>query len=115
MNTPTARTPKNPPATGPQKRRGLQAPAAVGKPPLAPGDPRPAESQEENLALPHERDESIGGSSVQPKPDPLIVQAQKDIESGQVDTDLHNMPGADAERRAELLGDSGSRGDRGNA
>jgi len=33
-----------------------------------------------------------------------MVQAARDIANGLVDTDLHNTPGLDAERRAELLG-----------
>lgn len=51
--------------------------------------------------LPHERDET---TSPDPAPlDPVIVQAKKDLDAGLVDTDLRNPPGADAERRAQLL------------
>jgi hypothetical protein len=53
------------------------------------------------LALPHERDE--GGGSTAPAPDAVIVQALRDIESGQVDTDMRATPGLDAKRRARLV------------
>ncbi|MDC6169409.1 hypothetical protein [Paucibacter sp. XJ19-41] len=53
------------------------------------------------LALPHERDESP--DSVAVEPDPLMVQAQRDLDAGQVDTDMRATPGLDAERRARLV------------
>ena len=81
----------------------LQAPRNVGKAPIAPGGTGPA--ADEDLPLPHERDESIGDTAAHP--DPKIVQAHQDIVSGQVDTDLRNQPGLDAPRRAELLGGHG--------
>ena len=56
----------------------------------------------DELLLPHERDQDPTDATA-PQPDPLIEQARRDIESGQVDTDLHNTPGLDAERRRELL------------
>jgi hypothetical protein len=84
----------------PRGKRILKAPIGV-KPPVAPGDPDPRPGAGTGLPLPHERDESVG--SVAAEPDPVIEQARRDIESGQVDTDLHNPPGLDAERRDELL------------
>ena len=81
----------------------LQAPRNVGKAPIAPGDAEPGAGA--GLPLPHERDESIGDTASEP--DPKIVQAYKDIVSGQIDTDLRNQPGLDAPRRAELLGGHG--------
>lgn len=53
------------------------------------------------LALPHERDESTGITTE--APDPLMVQAQRDIEAGLVDTDMRATPGLDAKRRARLV------------
>ena len=38
-----------------------------------------------------------------PKPDPIIAQAKRDIDAGQVDTDMHATPGLDAARRARLV------------
>jgi hypothetical protein len=52
-------------------------------------------------ALPHERDQASG--SVATQPDPLIVQAKRDIDNGLVDTDMRATPGLDAERRARLV------------
>jgi len=54
-----------------------------------------------DLPLPHERDEALGSVSTQT--DPVIEQAHKDLESGQVDTDLRATPGLDAAKRARLL------------
>lgn len=80
-------------------RPTLKAPIATGKPPLAPGAP----ATQPALPLPHERDESIGSAPA--TPDPTIEQARRDIESGQVDTDLRNPSGIDAEQRKRLLRD----------
>ncbi len=53
------------------------------------------------LALPHERDQSTHSTAAQP--DPVIVQAKRDIDAGWVDTDMHATPGLDAQRRATLV------------
>lgn len=54
-----------------------------------------------DLKLPHERDESI--DAVAETPDPVIVQAKRDIDAGLVDTDMRATPGLDAERRSRLV------------
>jgi hypothetical protein len=71
----------------------------VGTPPVAPGAPTAPRGRD--LPLPHERDESIDlegevGHEV-------IEQAKRDLDTGQVDTDLRQTPGLDAERRERLL------------
>lgn len=72
------------------------------KPPLAPGrQPSPGEPSGTELPLPFELDQTTGQTD--PRPREVIRQAQADIESGQVDTDLRNTAGLDAERRDELL------------
>jgi hypothetical protein len=43
--------------------------------------------------MPHERDESPDGQS--PKPRSVMKQAAADVESGMVDTDLHDKPGVE--------------------
>jgi hypothetical protein len=53
------------------------------------------------LALPHEHDESTGSSAV--APDPVIAQAKRDIDAGQVDTDMRATPGLDARLRSRLV------------
>ena len=53
------------------------------------------------LALPIERDSAIGALATQA--DPKMVQAKRDLDAGQVDTDMHATPGLDAERRARLV------------
>lgn len=53
------------------------------------------------LALPHERDESTDTTAE--APDPLMVQAKRDIDAGLVDTDMHATPGLDAQLRARLV------------
>ncbi|MDT8999481.1 hypothetical protein RQP53_09405 [Paucibacter sp. APW11] len=54
-----------------------------------------------DLPLPHERDEST--EPVLASPDPVIVQAKRDIDAGQVDTDMRATPGLDAGLRASLV------------
>ena len=36
-------------------------------------------------------------------PDPVVTQAKRDIDAGQVDTDMHATPGLDAKLRARLV------------
>jgi len=66
--------------------------------------------KEASPALPHERDTQ---SSDQRRAfDPQMEQARRDIESGQIDTDLRNTPGLDAperERKVPRTGGGGSR------
>jgi hypothetical protein len=62
-----------------------------------PKDDKPAST----LPLPHEREQSAG--HVNPKPQRKIVQAQRDIEAGQVDTDMRATPGLDAPQRSRLV------------
>lgn len=85
--------------TPPGRAKARKAPANVGKAPIAPGDPEPGAGTD--LPLPHERDESIEGTVA--TPDPVIEQAAKDLAAGQVDTDLRNPGGLDAERRDALV------------
>jgi hypothetical protein len=66
--------------------------------------PATAAQSEDNLAMPHERDQEIG--QVAPKPDPVIQQASKDMEAGQVDTDMRATPGLDAANRARMVSTS---------
>ena len=54
-----------------------------------------------DLPLPHERDQSIDATAK--APDPQMVQAQRDIDAGLVDTDMRAPPGLDAKRRARLV------------
>jgi hypothetical protein len=69
------------------------------KSPTAPGDP--LQGGENGLPLPHERDESLG--NVAHDPDPVMVQAAKDLAAGQVDTDMRSTGGQTEARRAALL------------
>lgn len=70
---------------------------AVATPP--PGSSRPGLAKA--LPLPHERDESTGATAVEP--DPVMVQAKRDIDAGMVDTDMRATPGLDARRRARIV------------
>lgn len=72
--------------------------------PLANGNLAPGAGTATNdvaLPLPHERDQST--HAVAAKPDPVMVQAYRDLESGMVDTDMRATPGLDAQRRAILV------------
>jgi hypothetical protein len=53
------------------------------------------------LKLPHERDESVGAAGQAPRR--VIEQARRDLEAGQVDTDMRATPGLDAQRRRRLV------------
>lgn len=82
-----------------------RAPAnPVQRSPRGPGTPPPTEA-DDHLKLPHERDESTRNTA--PGPDPRIHQAQKDLESGQVDTDMRTPPGLDAGQRARYVPGAG--------
>lgn len=59
-------------------------------------------------ALPHERDQSANTTAE--APDPMMVQAKRDLDAGLVDTDMRATPGADAERRARLVPGPGGKG-----
>ena len=59
------------------------------------------------LGMPHERDESINATA--PDPDPLIAQAKRDLDAGQVDTDMRATPGLDAKKRDQLVPGAGGK------
>ncbi|WP_418314755.1 hypothetical protein [Piscinibacter sakaiensis] len=44
------------------------------------------------------------------EPDRKIEQAKKDLDAGQVDTDLRSTPGLDAQRKDKLLKDEKNKG-----
>jgi hypothetical protein len=84
-----------------------EKPPPVGRP-RGPGRRQPhAPTSPTGLALPHERDES--GDATAAEPDPVIVQASRDIAAGLVDTDMRATPGLDAERRARLVPGAGGK------
>lgn len=80
---------------------------AGGAPPRAPDAPRAGERVDRVLGkpehdrpgtgpsgcLPHERDQKLEEQRSGPRAN--IEQAARDIESGQLDTDLHNTPGVE--------------------
>ena len=63
--------------------------------------PATAAQSEDNLAMPHERDQGPG--QVARAPDPVIQQASKDLEASLVDTDMRATPGLDAANRARMV------------
>ena len=56
----------------------------------------------EELALPHERDETAS-TAVATEPDPVIQQAKRDLDAGLVDTDMYAAAGLDAARRKKMV------------
>lgn len=76
----------------------------VDRSPRAPGSP-PPHTDDEHLELPHERDQSTENTA--PEPDAEMEQASKDLEAGQVDTDMRNSPGLDAEQRKRYVPGAG--------
>jgi hypothetical protein len=53
------------------------------------------------LALPHERDQATKTTAA--APDPVMVQAKRDIDAGLVDTDMRATPGLDARLRDRMV------------
>jgi hypothetical protein len=94
--------PRLPKPSGPKDRDGAAPPSGptrVGTAPVAPGSSPREEGA--GLPLPHERDEAA--NQVSPVPDPRVAQAKRDLDAGQVDTDLRATPGLDADKRADLM------------
>ncbi|PUE07290.1 hypothetical protein B9Z51_14345 [Limnohabitans sp. T6-5] len=54
-----------------------------------------------DLPLPHERDESIPNTTQEP--DPVMLQAKRDLDAGLVDTDMRATPGLDGKKRSEMV------------
>lgn len=81
--------------------------------PVAPGTQAPDAQprHQEDLQLPHERDQSVRGDSTGShgtgaageRQREVIGQAGDDLKQGQVDTDLRATPGLDAERRDRMV------------
>lgn len=97
---PSLKPRKRPPPPDPAVVPGGGGPNRVGEAPIAPGTQH-VRGGGRALPMPHERDETTGHTD--PEPVPVIEQARRDIESGQVDTDLRATPGLDAERRRQLV------------
>ena len=110
--------PLRPTLRGPHERG--ERPAGT-TPPRAPGTGRNAENIDTMLGkpeqgkpesgsadrLPHERDQHLEEQRSEPRSN--VEQAARDIESGQLDTDLHNTPGVERvvrERHAANRDDS---------
>lgn len=51
--------------------------------------------------MPHERDQALGQTRDVPRQ--VMKQAHRDLEEGQVDTDMHGTPGLDDEQRKKLV------------
>lgn len=94
-------TPPHAPSAG---KSAEQVDAVLGKPEQ--GKP----SQGTSDTLPHERDQHLEEQRSEPRSN--VEQAARDIESGQLDTDLHNTPGVERvvrERHAANQEDSDRR------
>lgn len=102
----TMKTPPAVPTRRVSKLQPVKGPAVVGPAPLTPVV-RGAPSQGVGLALPHERDESTHMAAA--TPDPVMLQAHRDLEAGLVDTDMRATPGLDAQRRAKLVPGAGGK------
>lgn len=67
-------------------------------------------SRPEGPSLPHDRDQQA--ASTDAEPNAHIDRAARDLQQGQVDTDLRATPGLDADRRGGLVkgGEHGAAG-----
>ena len=96
------------PDAGPDARPDGEPPRdpahPVSRTPRAPGSAPPA-PDDEHLELPHEREQST--ETTAPAPDPEMTQAHKDLEAGQVDTDMRATPGQDADQRSAYVPGAG--------
>lgn len=68
--------------------------AATEPPPIAEPSPYP---------MPQPIPRPIPEPITDPKPNPIIAQAKRDIDAGQVDTDMRATPGLNAALRAKLV------------
>lgn len=75
----------------------MSTPALKKDQPRTPGDA----SRPQGPSLPHDRDQQA--ASTDDAPNAHIEQAARDLQQGQVDTDLRATPGLDAERRGDLV------------
>ena len=102
--TPSASKSSAPTRAKPSGDGQTKLPGQVGKAPHAPGESDASDASdasEQGLRLPHERDQSLDATS--DAPDPVMRQAHDDLASGQVDTDMRQTPGLDAERRKKMV------------
>ena len=99
-SAPAANRPSAPRKAG--EGPGRRQPLAVNMPAATVQTQLQTQDDPPDLRLPHERDQSAVDTTA-PAPDPMMVQAAKDLAAGLVDTDLHNLPGLDAERQRTLL------------
>ena len=58
-------------------------------------------SRPQGPSLPHDRDQQV--ASTDSRPNAHIERAARDLQQGQVDTDLRATPGLDAERRGGMV------------
>lgn len=79
----------------------------VGRQPIKAPRNAKAPRSAAGLPLPHERDESPDVTAA--APDPVMVQAKRDIDAGLVDTDMRATPGLDAELRSRLVPGAGGK------
>jgi hypothetical protein len=78
-----------------------QASTQVGRGPVSSGDLANRPDRGAAPPLPHERDQMAGQDDAPPRE--VIRQAKRDLDGGQVDTDLRNRAGLDAERRQAMV------------
>ncbi len=82
---------QNPQSPGKRKIAGFKV-AGTTSLPGAVGKDTSTQTRDEGQQLPHERDETATAETVS-GPDPQIIQAQKDLKRGLVDTDRRSAYG----------------------
>ena len=92
------------PARPPAAQRNAPA-NVVDRTPRAPGSMPPKDEAQDHLELPHESDQSTHTTAS--TPDPAMRQAHKDLQEGQVDTDMRATSGLDAEQRKRYVPGAG--------
>ncbi|SEL18902.1 hypothetical protein SAMN05216359_10677 [Roseateles sp. YR242] len=96
---------------GDAKGAGAKGPSAKGSSENAGAGT--ASPDDGDLQLPHERDQSVGRDSTGAmgtgaageQQREVLQQAHRDLQQGQVDTDMRATPGLDAQRRNDMVDD----------
>lgn len=78
------------------------SPPVKNTPLLATGDPEPI-AEPSPYPMPQPIPRPIPEPITDPLPNPIVAQAKRDIDAGQVDTDMRATPGLDAPLRAKLV------------
>ena len=76
---------------------------------LTPASRNPGADPEKDRVADKPSSKGPATGTTAPAPDPKMLQAQRDLDAGLVDTDMRATPGMDAQRRAKLVPGAGGK------